>query len=212
MPPPPRSLDFSRTCFSLRATERYRRAPHRPAVAGGRLTMTSGRSSCQSRLTCDVTRHSSCSPTTAATASGTTTLRSARPSTARQPSSSCCPPRLSPRTPPSTRRYAATAGGAAPHRDESDCPFSGLQPRAQLSTSDLPSLNLHHRPTRRRRVTAFDLHATLRHLATWPAMPPPAEEATSLFVDLPDERSCEAARVPPEWCVDLPASCVGGGA
>ena len=70
-----------------------------------------------------------------------------------------------------------------------------------------PAVDETLRRNRRRRVTAFDLHATLRHLATWPEMPPPAEEATSLFVDLPDERSCEAARVPAEWCVDPHASC-----
>jgi hypothetical protein len=53
-----------------------------------------------------------------------------------------------------------------------------------------------------RRVTAYDLHATLQHLAGWPMMPPPSSEATSLFVDLPDDRSCEAARVPAEWCLE----------
>ena len=58
-----------------------------------------------------------------------------------------------------------------------------------------------------RRVTAFDLHATLRHLAHWPAMPQPAVEASSLFVDLPDGRSCEEARIPAEWCVDSPRQC-----
>ena len=58
-----------------------------------------------------------------------------------------------------------------------------------------------------RRVTAFDLHATLRHLASWPDMPPPTVEATSLFVDLPDERTCEAARVPAEWCLESPRRC-----
>jgi len=60
------------------------------------------------------------------------------------------------------------------------------------------------RRNERRRVTAFDLHATLRHLANWPTMPRPAEEATSLFTDLPDERSCEAAKVPVEWCLESP--------
>ena len=53
-----------------------------------------------------------------------------------------------------------------------------------------------------RRVTAFDLHATLSHLADWPTMPQPSLEATSLFVDLPDHRSCEEARIPAEWCLD----------
>ena len=55
-----------------------------------------------------------------------------------------------------------------------------------------------------RRVTAYDLHATLRHLADWPTMPRPSEEATSLFTDLPDERTCETARVPAEWCLETP--------
>ena len=59
----------------------------------------------------------------------------------------------------------------------------------------------------RRRVTAYDLHATMQHLAAWPTMPPPSEEATSLFVDLPDARSCEAAKVPAEWCLESPSSC-----
>ena len=60
-----------------------------------------------------------------------------------------------------------------------------------------------------RRVTAFDLHATLQHIAEWPAMPPPSAEATSLFADLEDARSCEAARVPPEYCVEPRAACSG---
>eukprot|EP00965_Chrysotila_dentata_P134095 4434319-Pleurochrysis_carterae.AAC.1 len=58
-----------------------------------------------------------------------------------------------------------------------------------------------------RRVTPFDLHATMRHLAAWPAMPSPSVEASSLFIDLTDERSCEAARIPAEWCLEPPASC-----
>ena len=61
-----------------------------------------------------------------------------------------------------------------------------------------------------RRVTAYDLHATLKHLAEWPTMPQPTEEATSLFVDLPDERDCAAARVPMEWCLDTPPECTEG--
>ena len=71
-----------------------------------------------------------------------------------------------------------------------------------------PGVDATLRANRNRRVTAYDLHATLRHLANWPSMPQPLEEATSLFVDLPDARSCEAARVPADWCVDLPAECV----
>ena len=62
----------------------------------------------------------------------------------------------------------------------------------------------------RRRVTAYDLHATLRHLADWPTMPAPTEEATSLFVDLPNDRSCSDARVPPEWCIETPPQCFAG--
>jgi hypothetical protein len=62
---------------------------------------------------------------------------------------------------------------------------------------------------RRRRVTAYDLHATLKHLAKWPEMPTPAMEATSLFADLPDGRGCEAARVPAEWCLESPTHCFG---
>ena len=56
----------------------------------------------------------------------------------------------------------------------------------------------------------FDLHATLQHLASWPAMPQPAMEATSLFADLPDGRSCEAARVPAEWCLEPAGECFPG--
>ena len=59
----------------------------------------------------------------------------------------------------------------------------------------------------RRTVTAYDLHATFKHLANWPTMPPPSEEATSLFVDLPEDRSCEAAKVPADWCLQSPAQC-----
>lgn len=62
----------------------------------------------------------------------------------------------------------------------------------------------------RRRVTAYDLHATLRHLAEWPSMPTPTLGATSLFVDLPDDRSCEAAGVPAEWCLESPSHCFDG--
>ncbi len=58
-----------------------------------------------------------------------------------------------------------------------------------------------------RRVTAYDIHATLRHLASWPLMPQPTLEATSLFVDLEDDRPCDAARVPAEWCVERPPAC-----
>lgn len=70
-----------------------------------------------------------------------------------------------------------------------------------------PTIDETLRRNQRRRVTAFDLHATLRHLAAWPAMPPPSEEATSLLEELPDQRSCEAARVPPEWCLEPEPSC-----
>ena len=70
-----------------------------------------------------------------------------------------------------------------------------------------PSVDGALRRNRRRRVTPYDLHATLRHLAAWPAMPEPAAEASSLFVDLPDARSCVAARVPAEWCLDQPEEC-----
>jgi hypothetical protein len=45
----------------------------------------------------------------------------------------------------------------------------------------------------------------LEHLSQWPRMPPPALEATSLFVDLPAERSCKAARVPAEFCLEYAA-------
>lgn len=68
-----------------------------------------------------------------------------------------------------------------------------------------PAADAALRRNQRRRVTAYDLHATLRHLAEWPIMPRPAEEATSLFTDLPDERNCEAARVPAEWCLEMQA-------
>ncbi len=67
-----------------------------------------------------------------------------------------------------------------------------------------PAADAALRRNQRRRVTAYDLHATLRHLADWPTMPRPAEEASSLFTDLPDERTCEAARVPAEWCLETP--------
>ena len=70
-----------------------------------------------------------------------------------------------------------------------------------------PGVDAALRRNTRRRVTAYDLHATLRHLAAWPAMPPPSAEATSLFVDLEDGRSCEAARVPAKWCVEPERSC-----
>ena len=70
-----------------------------------------------------------------------------------------------------------------------------------------PSVDGALRRNRKRRVTPYDLHATLRHLAAWPAMPEPTAEASSLFVDLPDARSCVAARVPAEWCVDQPEDC-----
>ena len=65
-----------------------------------------------------------------------------------------------------------------------------------------PSVDAALRRNQRRRVTAYDLHATLLHVARWPAMPTPAVEATSLFVDLPDARSCEAAKVPAEYCIE----------
>ena len=70
-----------------------------------------------------------------------------------------------------------------------------------------PSVDAALRRNRKRRVTPYDLHATLRHLAAWPTMPEPTAEASSLFVDLPDARSCFAARVPAEWCVDQPEDC-----
>ena len=70
-----------------------------------------------------------------------------------------------------------------------------------------PSVDAALRRNQRRRVTAYDLHATLQHLAAWPTMPAPTAEASSLFVDLPDARSCVAARVPAEWCVEQDESC-----
>merc|ERR1719231_2003180 len=36
-----------------------------------------------------------------------------------------------------------------------------------------PSVDAALRRNQRRRVTAYDLHATLRHLASWPTMPEP---------------------------------------
>ena len=39
------------------------------------------------------------------------------------------------------------------------------------------------------------------------SVPEPAMEASSLLVDLPDDRSCEAARVPAEWCLESPREC-----
>lgn len=70
-----------------------------------------------------------------------------------------------------------------------------------------PSVDGALRRNQRRRVTPYDLHATLQHLATWPAMPEPVAHASSLFVDLPDARSCVAARVPAEWCLEQEDTC-----
>lgn len=100
-------------------------------------------------------------------------------------------------------RYNDFAVGQAEHRS----PALFLILPASF-VADNPKIDAALQRNRHRRVTAFDLHATLRHLAAWPAMPTPAEEATSLFVDLPDDRSCEMARVPAEWCVDLAPNCV----
>ena len=54
-----------------------------------------------------------------------------------------------------------------------------------------------------RRLTSFDVHATLQHLAAWPTMPRPSLEATSLFVDLSPNRTCEQARVPAKFCIEV---------
>ena len=62
----------------------------------------------------------------------------------------------------------------------------------------------------KRRVTAYDLHATLKHLADWPRMTEPSAQATSLFVDLPDGRGCNEARVPAKWCLDTAPECFDG--
>ena len=83
-------------------------------------------------------------------------------------------------------------------------------PKEQGRGAPCPSRWRRHSEPQRRRVTAYDLHATLRHLADWPTMPPPAEEATSLFVDLPDERTCEAAKVPIEFCLESGSACFEG--
>lgn len=70
-----------------------------------------------------------------------------------------------------------------------------------------PTVDAALRRNTRRRVTAYDIHATLQHLADWPAMPPPTLQATSLFVDLPDGRRCASARVPAEFCLEWEAPC-----
>ena len=72
---------------------------------------------------------------------------------------------------------------------------------------DSPELAAALRRNQHRLVSPFDFHATLRHLASWPLMPQPMLEATSLFVDLEDDRPCDAARVPAEWCVERPPAC-----
>ena len=78
---------------------------------------------------------------------------------------------------------------------------------------DHPAADAALRRNQRRRVTAYDLHATLRHLAEWPVMPRPAVEATSLLADLPDGRTCEEARVPAAWCLEFDAArCEAAGA
>lgn len=70
-----------------------------------------------------------------------------------------------------------------------------------------PTVDAALRANRERRVTTYDLHATLRHLANWPAMPRPVEGASSIFVELEANRSCQAARIPIAWCMRQHSSC-----
>ena len=98
--------------------------------------------------------------------------------------------------------YNHFAVGQAEHR----APYLTLLLPAGFATR-FPAAHAALVRNQHRRVTPYDLHATLRHLADWPTMPAPALEATSLFVDLPDDRGCEAARVPAEWCLESPRQC-----
>ena len=66
---------------------------------------------------------------------------------------------------------------------------------------DYPSMDSALRRNRDRLLTAYDLHATLRHLAHWPEMPEPMTHASSLMVELPENRSCHDARIPAEFCM-----------
>ncbi|THD27913.1 hypothetical protein D915_001288 [Fasciola hepatica] len=66
-----------------------------------------------------------------------------------------------------------------------------------------------------RLVTLFDVHATLRHLLHWqttrgqyPKLEPSAHtnrssHGSSLFVELPVNRDCTGAHIPPQWCTCL---------
>ena len=93
-------------------------------------------------------------------------------------------------------------------REEKRHPFlTMVVPNVLLATAGGSRMRANLEANTQRLVTAYDIHATLRHLASWPLMPQPTLEATSLFVDLEDDRPCDAARVPAEWCVERPPAC-----
>ena len=97
--------------------------------------------------------------------------------------------------------------GLQPAEKQMQLMFRKIDPTASGFVDRHPGVDAALRRNTARRVTAYDIHATLRHLASWPLMPQPTLEATSLFVDLEDDRPCDAARVPAEWCVERPAAC-----
>ena len=77
----------------------------------------------------------------------------------------------------------------------------------ELLVEKYPAMDIALRRNTKRRVTPYDLHATLRHFSRWPELPLPMIHASSLAVELPDNRSCYDARIPPEYCLPLHSSC-----
>lgn len=86
-------------------------------------------------------------------------------------------------------------------------------PRRLIRSWPEARVSLHQ--NRARLVTLFDVHATLRHLLHWQTnrqsdfKPEPfvytnrSSRGNSLFVELPINRGCAEAHIPPQWCTCL---------
>ena len=71
-----------------------------------------------------------------------------------------------------------------------------------------PSTDKNLRKNGNRLTTWYDVHATLRHMLSYPALPKGIKHGQSLFTEIPKSRTCKDAFVPGFWCPCLRWSAV----
>eukprot|EP00163_Fabomonas_tropica_P027990 TRINITY_DN5566_c0_g1_i3.p1 TRINITY_DN5566_c0_g1~~TRINITY_DN5566_c0_g1_i3.p1 ORF type:complete len:120 (+),score=11.08 TRINITY_DN5566_c0_g1_i3:641-1000(+) len=110
--------------------------------------------------------------------------------------------------------YPKTAAGTVEHRLPT---LVTVWPNPFLQRHPKVARNLH--ANQQRLITAYDLHHTLRHIASFPQEPAPrpyrehsdipdnlaGSTLHSLMTPVPADRTCAQARIPKRWCV-----CHGG--